>query len=199
MNFMKAAGLSLFFLSMLACAQSDEEPAARSAASPEQAGGGDAAAQDAQVVQDAQTPQADDPENPDDVAARIRLRDVSVDQITAPFTRATVLKLNAIVQRSLDTIDAYDARLDAMRAAIDAAAANGASDAAIARARAELAALAALKSEAAAAKSDMADAVATLKASDENYNENILEGMIIFVRRVDAEIAEEFETQASRV
>ena len=193
---MRTAALALFFLLPLGCAKTDTPADTETQAETDGQATGD---DDERPVTDEKMTQPDDGENPDAVAERIRLRDVSVDQITAPFTRATVIKLNAIVRRSLDTIDAYDAQLDTMRAAIDEAAKGGATDEVIARAQAELTALAELKAQAAAAKGDMTDAVEALQASEENYNANILQGMIIFVNRVDEEINAEYEKQSARV
>ncbi|MGF1544404.1 MAG: hypothetical protein ACFB00_07890 [Parvularculaceae bacterium] len=135
----------------------------------------------------------------EDGEKRTLLRQIPVEQAHAPFTRETVTKLNAIVRRSLDAVNEDDEDLETMRAAVDAAAAEDATDEARAQASEAVQTLMALKERSAGALADMDAAVAELKASDEKFNENILEGMIIFVRRVEKEIRLEYEKQAARI
>lgn len=110
------------------------------------------------------------------------------DQFDAPFRKETVLKLNAIVARSLSAITEYDGAIPGIRAAVDAAIAGKASAEARADARIGVARIEGLAGEAKSARDDLRAAEAALKASGEKYNDEILAGMIIFVEKVDDEL-----------
>ncbi len=96
------------------------------------------------------------------------------------FERETVIKLNSIVRRSLEVIEAFDdqrRRLTAARSAgeaVDTAAMYAEWDA--------------LHVRAIEALGDMKAEIARLEASDEDYNSAILAGMADFVGDVEAEI-----------
>jgi hypothetical protein len=123
--------------------------------------------------------------------ARPAFVELGPDELASPFSTDTVLKLNAIVQRSLETIQAYDKEFRAIRAAIGKAAAGDAVQADRAAAQAALARLEELSAAAASAHTDMNDAVEQLKGSGEKYNDALLAGMVDFVAKVDAEINQE--------
>ena len=119
--------------------------------------------------------------------------EVTLDEMHPMFTRETVIKLNAIVQRSLDTVKMYDKSIKDIRGSIDAATMDGATAEAREKAVADIAKLEEWRMATKLAKEDMDAAVEELKASDEVYNENILAGMTIFVDKVEKEIREEHE------
>ncbi len=120
--------------------------------------------------------------------------EITPDELRPAFTRETVLKLNAIVQRSLDAVNEYDLVIDDIRAAVNAAAAEGAADAARGAAAEAITTLSGLHARSKAALEDMNAAVAALEAGDEIYNETLLAGMVLFVEDVEGEIRGEAET-----
>ncbi|MFM9852356.1 MAG: hypothetical protein ACKVOJ_06060, partial [Sphingomonadaceae bacterium] len=89
-----------------------------------------------------------------------------------PFEEATVLKLNAIVRRSKDTIDALD---KARRAKIVL----------------DKPALTKMASDAEAARIDFEAAAVELRKSEVYYDKPILAGMAKFVSDVETELKEE--------
>ncbi len=109
-------------------------------------------------------------------------------QVSSPFTKATVLKLNAIVSRSKVAIDGYDAVIAATRASVAAAGEPGAAPAARRKAKAMIAKIDKLATAAAAAHADLDKAETELKASGEVYNTTLLGGMKIFSTDVDTEL-----------
>ena len=113
------------------------------------------------------------------------------------FSRATVVRLNGIVQRSLDTIEEFDR---GRPLAADERAGSDADEAGSPLAgRARLAWLEALDARAKSAREDMAIAAATLRSSGEAYNATLLAGMVKFVDRVAEEIAEAAATLRSEL
>ena len=104
------------------------------------------------------------------------------------FTRETVIKLNAIVQRSLDVYKEFSPELKSINAAVDTAMAEDASADDRATAEAGYDKIVAWHDRALAAQADMTDAVEVLKASDEIYNEELLAGMIKYVNDIEGEM-----------
>mgnify|MGYP000533561519 CR=1 FL=1 len=113
----------------------------------------------------------------------------------SPFEGDRVIKLNAIVRRSLDLSREFDGAAPGIRAAIDAAAAGGD------RAAAELAlkTMDEFHGRAMAAREDMTKAEQELKASGEYYNEVIFAGMQKFVAELETELREEKEALAAKL
>lgn len=107
------------------------------------------------------------------------LTEVLPEDIAPTFTKATVTKLNAIVRRSLNAIDLYDELRRDVKAAPKKHGMDQTQDA-----------LASMDAEAKSALKDMQAEVKRLEASDEIYNAVVLAGMVTFVTRVEAEIAE---------
>lgn len=105
------------------------------------------------------------------------LQEILPSDIQPTFERDTVIRLNAIVQQSLDTIDAYDV----LRRDVKANPAKEADPE-------TQAALTELDASAKAALADLTAEVERLEASEEVYNEVVLAGMITFVTKVEAEI-----------
>ena len=102
-----------------------------------------------------------------------------LEQLGSPFTRETVLELNAIVARSLAAVEEFDAVRKAGADDADRAAAE----------RRET--LAALSDRAGRARSDLTAAAARLRDRGEPHNEAILAAMVRFANDVDGEIREE--------
>lgn len=104
-----------------------------------------------------------------------------LDDIESAFTKETVLKLNAIVARSLAAINAFD---KARKMRTDDA-----------QGTAELLEKCSQLSEnASKAKADMDSAAKVLRESGETYNEAIFSAMVEFVDKVDKELHDEVET-----
>jgi hypothetical protein len=114
--------------------------------------------------------------------------ELGLDQFSSPFTKETVLRLNAIVGRSLAAIREYDGAINAIERSIDAARAEGATKSERAKANDGIAQVARLSVEATAARADLGAAEAALTAGREQYNEVILAGMTTFVAKVDDEL-----------
>lgn len=125
--------------------------------------------------------------------------ELGLDQFRSPFTNETVLKLNAIVGRSLAAVKEYDGAINEIQRSIDAARAAGAPDSARAEAKDGLARVARLSDEAKSARDDLRAAEAGLKASGEKYNEVILAGMTAFVVKVDEELRTATKTLSVRL
>lgn len=114
-------------------------------------------------------------QSPDGAA---RFVEQELDQLSSPFSRETVLELNAIVARSLDVIEEFDtARREH---AVRPSSATGGLYADLAQ-RAD------------GARVDMAAAEQRLRQSGERFNEAILAAMVRFVDGVSTEIALETE------
>lgn len=107
-----------------------------------------------------------------------------------PFDKPTTLRLNTIVKRAKDAIDAFDARLAKPVAAIEAGQPlpPGSPD------RAAIAAdVTALHTAAAAAKADLFSQQPVLDASGRYYSKIVFAGMVKFTRDVEAELREHME------
>ena len=105
------------------------------------------------------------------------IKEILPSDIKPTFTRETVIKLNAIVQTSLDTINAYDELRRTVKANPDRQSSQETIDA-----------LAEMDTVAKTALADMQAEVERLEASDEVYNEVVLAGMVRFVTDVEDEI-----------
>lgn len=113
---------------------------------------------------------------------------IEIDAMRPAFEKDTVIKLNAIVRRSLDTANAYTAEIRAIRAAVAASARDAENKAA---AQAGLEKLDAWHTEALSAQQEMNAAVAALEESGEEYSEEILAGMVQYVNDVERLLREE--------
>ncbi len=113
----------------------------------------------------------------------------------SPFAGDRVIKLNAIVRRSLEVSREFDKAAPAIRAAIDAAAAGGDRVAA----EAGLRTVGEFYDRAKSAFDDMAEAEAELKASGEYYDDAIFYGMTKFVADIETELREEKAALAAKL
>ncbi len=104
-----------------------------------------------------------------------------LEHLESPFTKETVLELNAIVERSLLAIREFDVVRQGLLS--DGAEPNDT----------HLRVHEGLSQQAAVARCDMAAASDRLRRSREPYNEEILAAMIHFVDHVDEEIRAELE------
>lgn len=105
----------------------------------------------------------------------------------SPFEGDRVIKLNAIVRRSLDVSREFDLAAPGIRAAVDAAAAGGDR----AAAEAGLKTISDYYDRAKSALDDMVKAEEELKASGEYYDDSIFYGMMKFVTDIETELREE--------
>lgn len=101
---------------------------------------------------------------------------LELDQLSSPFTKKTVLKLNKIVGRSLAAVQEFDR----IRRTPDAGSTR-------------ISDYRTLSATANAARSDMSAASVQLRNSGERYNEAIFAAMVRFVDDVDDEIRAEVE------
>ncbi|MEL6212018.1 MAG: hypothetical protein AAFQ96_00335 [Pseudomonadota bacterium] len=131
--------------------------------------------------------------------ARETFAPIELDKMRPAFTRATVMKLNAIVQRALDATNEYDRSVRTIRADVSRALADDAGPEDTRAASDGVAKLADWRARTKAAFDDMGAASAALKASDEVYNENLLAGMELFVEKVEKEIREEHEKLSAKL
>lgn len=119
--------------------------------------------------------------------------------VGSPFTKPTVLKLNAIVQKSKNIIDRFDHDVPAIRAAVAAGAKRGATKAARARATVSLGSLATLSERARINLADMKRAERGVRTSGEKYNDTILSAMVAFCVDVDTELRTEHRQLAAKL
>ncbi|MEM1153314.1 MAG: hypothetical protein AAGI44_04180 [Pseudomonadota bacterium] len=117
------------------------------------------------------------------------------DDINAAFERETVIRLNAIVRRSLNAVRDYDADINAIRRKHADSLLDEATAEQRAEATANLSKLRAWVQTTSLAVSDMNATVLKLEASDETYNAAILAGMVRFVTTV----ADEISTEHARI
>lgn len=146
--------------------------------------GGAATAQ----AQTAATGQSSAPASP---RAPSQFTELGPDQMSSPFTKPTVLKLNAIVARSKSVIDQYDGAIPGIRSAVAAGGQPHASPAAKRRAQTDFGQLVAMHQRATAAQVDMKRAEREVRASGEKYNDVILAAMVRFVDDVADELSTE--------
>lgn len=121
------------------------------------------------------------------------------DQLSSPFTKPTVLKLNAIVQKSKDIIDRFDHDIPAIRKSVAAGASRGATAAARARGATSLGALFALSERARVNLAEMKRAERGVRTSGEKYNDTILSAMVAFCVDVDTELRTEHRQLAAKL
>ncbi|MEM7586621.1 MAG: hypothetical protein AAF560_24745 [Acidobacteriota bacterium] len=107
-------------------------------------------------------------------------------QLRSPFTRETVLELNAIVARSLSVIGRFDTARKEHAASPSTATPQ------------TLETYASLAAEAISAREDMSAANQRLRRSGEHFNEAILAAMIRFVDGVPEEIEQEAANLVAR-
>ena len=105
------------------------------------------------------------------------------------FTQNTVVKLNAIVRRSLDAINEYDEIIKDVRVAVDKVVTENAVPDLKEQAGQKVAQITVLDQASKSALSDMMAAATELRNSDEVFNRAILAGMVDFVEDVEREIA----------
>ena len=103
-----------------------------------------------------------------------------LEDLTSPFTKETVLALNAIVSRSLSAIESFDETRREIK--------NDNNDV---QRDEVLATYTKLSRETKQAKDDMAAAAERLRDSNERYNKAIFAAMVQFVNNVDNEIHSE--------
>ncbi|MFM9827784.1 MAG: hypothetical protein ACKVOB_03440 [Sphingomonas sp.] len=120
-----------------------------------------------------------------------RFVEQGLEQLSSPFTKPTVIKLNAIVARSKNSIDTFDHIVPGIRASVAAAAKPKASLAARKAAHAQMGKLMALATKARTEQTAMKAAEKQVRASGEKYNDTILSAMVGFVDEVKTEIDEE--------
>ena len=113
----------------------------------------------------------------------------------SPFEGDRVIKLNAIVRRSLDLSREFDDAAPGIRAAVDAAAAGGDR----AAAEAGIRKIDEFYVRAKAALDDMVKAEEELKASGEYYDDSIFYGMMKFVTDIETELREEKAALAAKL
>lgn len=116
---------------------------------------------------------------------------VELDQMQPFFTQDTVLKLNAIVRRSLTVADAYAEQIKGIRLSVAAAAKADADEDARELAANEVEKVTNWHSAANVAMKDIDAAAKALRASDEVFNENLLAGMIAYCHNVEAALEKE--------
>lgn len=104
------------------------------------------------------------------------------------FSRNTVIKLNAIVHRSYDVINTYDAIIADVKQTMEQS--ENASRMSP-EAKMKLQKIASLAKESKKILTDMNSAIDELNASKEDYNAAILAGMLDFVQDVEREITKQ--------
>lgn len=115
------------------------------------------------------------------------------EDLQPAFTQSTVLKLNAIVRRSLDAISEYDEIIQDVRIAVEKAVSSQAIPGLKERAQEKVAMISVLDESAKSALKDMQAAATELRNSDEVYNSALLYGMMDFVEDVEREISAEHD------
>lgn len=116
---------------------------------------------------------------------------VEINQMQPFFTQDTVLKLNAIVRRSLTAADAYAEQIKNIRESVATVANADASEEALKLAASGVEKVNEWHSAANAAMKEMDAAAKALRASDEVFNENLLAGMIAYCHKVEAALEKE--------
>jgi hypothetical protein len=110
-----------------------------------------------------------------------------------PFAPGRVVELNAVVQRSKDAIDQYDKIRPGIEKLVAAAKAAPASKDLAARARTGITQIEALHAQAAEAKQALSIEGQKLLKSGQFYDTVIFSGMILFVSRVEDELADDIK------
>lgn len=149
------------------------------------------------------TDAADEPQyTRQDVPGSVKGRqvaEVTLDEIKPAFTEKTVLKLNAIVRRSLNAATQYTKSVKSIRKSVDLAATAGATAADRKAAQDGIDKLKGLYGDAVAAQTDMDAAVAELQASDESYSKELLAGMVKYVNDVEESLSNEIDTLTAKL
>jgi hypothetical protein len=120
-------------------------------------------------------------------AQKALLENSDDDRSKPPFTKETVIKLNSIVRRSLDSLEAFDVLVPEL------AAAKQSND--TARVTEITKQMAELETSATTARTDFVAAKKALIASKEEHNQIVLDAMEQFVLEVPSEIAETLAQQ----
>lgn len=113
------------------------------------------------------------------------------------FTEKTVLKLNAIVRKSLEVIREYTKDIKNIRATVDQATQASATDESKRIAQENVAILGKLSKRSMDALAEMTEAATELRNSDELFNPTLLHGMVDFVEDVEREITSEHNELSS--
>ncbi len=121
------------------------------------------------------------------------------NEARSPFVGDRVFKLNAIVQRSLDAVNAYDASVSTIRATVDSAVAPAADAKARAAGAEAVADIDRLCAQSMSAHANLKTAEAEMKAANEYYNEAIFAGMLKFAAEVESELCEEKAALAAKL
>jgi len=121
------------------------------------------------------------------------------NELKPAFTEKTVLKLNAIVRRSLDAVNDYDSKIEAIRADVDAAVAADATQAMKAKAQAGLDVVDGYHDVTVKSLADLKAEGEALDARGEYYNKTIFAGMVTFVEHVENEFRSEHQKLADRL
>ena len=116
---------------------------------------------------------------------------VEVEQMQPFFTQDTVLKLNAIVRRSLTVADIYAEQIKDIRLSVATAAKDEANKDELKLAISAVEKVNGWHSAVSAAMKDIDAAAKALRASDETFNENLLAGMIAYCHNVEAALKRE--------
>lgn len=124
---------------------------------------------------------------------------LDLDQLDSPFTQKTVLKLNSIVQKSLDIIEQFDKEIPEIREDIDAYKTENKEAGARIEADKALARLADMHDRSKNVFTEMKSAEAQVIASGEVYNDAILAAMVGFVEDVKLELADEIKLLAKKL
>jgi uncharacterized membrane protein len=105
------------------------------------------------------------------------------------FSRETVIKLNAIVRRSYDVINEYDAIIERTYNNVMQASKSELNQQHQADTKQQILVIRNLEHRSNLALSDMMSAVEILKKSGEEHNKAILAGMVNFVKDVNKEVS----------
>ena len=124
---------------------------------------------------------------------------IELDAMRPAFAEDTVIKLNAIVRRSLNTANEFTSSVRAIRASVNAAAGEQATEAMKAEALRGIDQINGWHNRALNAQTDMDTAVGELKASSEIYNEEILAGMVKYVNDVERMLRDEGQALSDRL
>lgn len=112
------------------------------------------------------------------------------------FTKHTVIKLNAIVSRSLEVINEYDKIINDVRERAESQPKTSEEKMLVEK---EVARIADLSVRSKLVLDELLKAEKALKASGEVYNRTIFAGMMIFVENVEQEISEQSDALLTKL
>ncbi len=185
---LKAAFAAVALLALAACGAPKSSDAAANAASEEQAGSAADALDTLNTARETIDENAAHPDLPAE-------QQIGGAEDRSPFVGDRVIKLNAIVRRSLDVSREFDKAAPAIRAAVEAAAVGGDR----AAAQVGMKTIGDLYDRAKAAQDDMAVAETDLLASGEYYDDAIFYGMKSFVADIERELSDEKAALAAKL